>query len=309
MAKTKEEVERQSKNDRLWESLDYSYGKKREASNKAYDNARSQMDRQALSRGMQRSFYNNQSLANLNKQKIDADQDIWNAQIADYQNRLTDLENQEEAMDLQERQFAEQQRQFDANLAYNQERAKVADTQFNLQFGEGQRQFDTNLAWQREQAAAQQKQAAEQMAYNRERAAVADNQWNLNFAYQKERDQVGDTQWERQFAEGVRQFDAQHGNKSGGSSGSPSGKDKETETPAAAEPPKNTTAGDTFGQFFTRLGAGVNKTVSNPNAREVERTVEFVKTGIPNNTKLVHLNRLPVKDETLKKKPSFKAEK
>ena len=91
-AKTKKDVEQQSAKDRLWDSLDYSYGKQREQSDEAYDKAIAQTDRQALSRGMQRSSYNNATLANLQNQKVKAQNDITSSQIADYQNRLTALE-------------------------------------------------------------------------------------------------------------------------------------------------------------------------------------------------------------------------
>ena len=71
-ARTQQDVDNMSKKDRLWDSLNYSYGLKREDSERQYDKAYSQADRQALSRGMQRSSYNAQNLANINQQKINA---------------------------------------------------------------------------------------------------------------------------------------------------------------------------------------------------------------------------------------------
>jgi len=112
------DIQNQSAADRLWESLDYSYGKQRERSNQSYDEAIANADRLALQRGMQRSSYTGQTLANLMNQKIEAGNDITAAQIADYQNRLTDLENQEWQRDFSERQFAESTRQYNENLAF-----------------------------------------------------------------------------------------------------------------------------------------------------------------------------------------------
>ena len=77
-----EEVDQQDSKTRLWQSLEQSYGRQREQSNEAYDKAISQADRQALSRGMQRSSYNNATLANLQDQKVKAQNDITSAQIA-----------------------------------------------------------------------------------------------------------------------------------------------------------------------------------------------------------------------------------
>ena len=122
-AKTRQEVDNMSKADRLWDSLSYSYGRKGDMLNKEYDRAYSQADRQALSRGMQRSTYNNQTLANVNENRINALNDNQSALIADYENRLGQLEEQEWQQDFQERQFAKNQRQYNENLAWDKEKA------------------------------------------------------------------------------------------------------------------------------------------------------------------------------------------
>lgn len=270
MAKTKAEVEQQTKNDRLWESLDYSYGKNSDAIAKSYDQAFSQASNQLLKRGMQRSAYGTQQLANIEKQKIDAQEDNRRALIADYQNRLTDLENQEAARDLQERQFAESQRQFNENLAYNKDRAAASDNQFTLQFNEGQRQFDLGQALAREQLAENQRQYNETQAYNRERANASDNQWNLSFNYQQERDKVGDTQWERQFAEGVRQFDVSHNGSSGGAGGK-----SPTPTQPSGEKPAGYTHNMTYGQWMNILGGVTSASAANASTNATKRIVEL----------------------------------
>ena len=51
-AKTKKDVEQMTTSDRLWDSLNHSYGQQREEIGRNYDKAYSQADRQALSRGM-----------------------------------------------------------------------------------------------------------------------------------------------------------------------------------------------------------------------------------------------------------------
>ena len=93
-AKNRTDVENMSARDRLWDSLSNAYGTKTKQSNEAFDKAYSEADRLALGRGMQRSSYNLQNLANINKQKIDAANEISSELIADYENRLGQLEQQ-----------------------------------------------------------------------------------------------------------------------------------------------------------------------------------------------------------------------
>jgi len=191
-ARTKTDVEQQDRRQRLWDSLDYSYGKKRQDSDDSFARSYSQADRQMLGRGMQRSSYGAQTLANINKQANDARQDIYDAQIADYQARLTDIEDKEQ-------EDARWQQQFE----YQQQRDAVGDNQWQMQFD-----------------------------YGKERDTVGDRQWQKQFNYQQGRDKVGDEQWQKQFNENVRQFNVLHpqgtgsgggGGYSGGSRGGSSG--------------------------------------------------------------------------------------
>lgn len=64
------------------EGLQSSYDKQREASRKEYEDAYSQIDRQHLQRGMQRSSYNAQTLANLRQQGAEAQQDLYTSQYS-----------------------------------------------------------------------------------------------------------------------------------------------------------------------------------------------------------------------------------
>lgn len=92
------------------EGLQATYDKAREASAKEYRQAYSKADRQMLSRGMQRSSYNAQTLANLSQQGAEAQQSIWDQQAA--------AENNIAAQRTQlAQQLAQQLSQYDASYA------------------------------------------------------------------------------------------------------------------------------------------------------------------------------------------------
>ena len=190
-ARTKKDVDEMSSSDRLWDSLDYSYGKKGEKIGAEYDKLASQQDRQMQSRGLGRSTMAMQAAANVGKQKIDALDDNYSQQIADYENRLGDEEDKAWQRDFSERQFAENTRQFNTNLAYQKEENAA---QRAWQSGESAAQ----RGWQGEQNAADramnQGQFDATMAYNRERATAADNQWAQEFAANR-----ADTAWNQNY--------------------------------------------------------------------------------------------------------------
>ena len=124
-ARTKQEVDEMTSKDALWDSLNYSYGTKREESDQSFDKAISQTDRAALSRGMQRSSYLGSVLANLRQQKIKAADDIWNTQIADYEARKNTLEQQELENERWERQFAATEEQNAWSRAFQEQQAEL----------------------------------------------------------------------------------------------------------------------------------------------------------------------------------------
>ena len=188
VAQTKKAVDNMSARDRLWDSLGYTYGLKREDSDKQFRQAYSQADRAALQRGMGRSSYNLSTLAGIDRQRIDAGNAIWSEQIADYENRLQQIEDAEREQANWEKQYAENQRQFNENLAFNRERANVSDTQW-------QKQYDYQVG--RDTVADQQWQ--KQYDYQLGRDKVADQQWNLTYNYQKERDAVADKQYQQNY--------------------------------------------------------------------------------------------------------------
>lgn len=197
-ARTKSDVDNMTARDRLWDSLNYSYGKKRESSDEQFRQAYSQADRQMLSRGMQRSSYGAQTLANIDQRRVEAQNDIYDNQIADYENRLYQLERDEKADDQWERQFAEGQRQYNENLGFQRERAAAQDNQWQQSFNYQQgRDAEADRQWQKA-FDAQQAQQAE-----------ANRQWQQTFNYQQSRDTVSDQQWQKAFDQSNTNTDRQ----------------------------------------------------------------------------------------------------
>ena len=122
-AETQEDVDAQDARTRLWQSMNYTYGRQMEQSDKNYQQAMVNTDNQMLNRGMQRSSYGLSLRANLEKQKADATRDILSAQIADYQNRLSEIEQREQEqanwqaqMDWQKEQAAQEQANWQAQM-------------------------------------------------------------------------------------------------------------------------------------------------------------------------------------------------
>lgn len=146
VARTKQDVDNMTKQERLWDSLNHAYGQQRESSDKSFDRAYSQADRQALSRGMQRSSYNAQNLANINQQKIEAQNNIWNNQIADYENRLGALESEEAEAERWERQFEANRADVAWNQNFQQGQADLAAQQWEREFTRGTDSADRQLA-------------------------------------------------------------------------------------------------------------------------------------------------------------------
>ena len=132
------------------------YEKQREASDKSYRQAYSQVGRETLRRGMQRSSYAAQRLANTELEGIEANQNIWDQQV-----------NAEGNLDAQlaqlQGQLADTLAGYDANQAadvmkrYNElqseeyERAREAEQyaesirQWQAQFDESIRQFNESM--------------------------------------------------------------------------------------------------------------------------------------------------------------------
>ena len=148
VATTQQDVDSQDAKTRLWQQLEYAYGNQLKKSDEAYDQAYSQADRQALARGMGRSSYNNQTLANLAAKKIEAQNEIGEAKIAAYQSGLNTLEQQEKEDEWRQKQWD-----------YQLERDKVSDERY-----------------------------AEERDYSRSRDEISDRRYEDELAYGRERD-------------------------------------------------------------------------------------------------------------------------
>lgn len=226
VARTKQDVDNMTRQERLWDSLNHAYEQQREASDRSFDKAYSQADRQALGRGMQRSSYNAQNLAGINNQKIKAQNDIWNNQIADYENRLGALESEEAEAERWERQFNAsredaqwnrdfQQKQFDAgredvawNRAFQQKQADTANQQWQLNFDASRADTAFNQGMQEKQFAANQDQNAWQRGMTEKQYADsrADTAWQQGMTERQYADNRADTAWNQEFQQ--KQFDA-----------------------------------------------------------------------------------------------------
>lgn len=122
-ATTQQDVINQDRPTRLWQATKQAYESQQRASTEATQQSYSQQSRHDDSRGMGRSSYSSQTLANILQKGIDSKNQIYANMIADYQNRLSDLEQQEQ-----------QQANWEAQFAYQKERDKEADRQWQLAF-------------------------------------------------------------------------------------------------------------------------------------------------------------------------------
>lgn len=165
------------------EGLQRTYDKQREASQKEYENAYSRADRQQLSRGMQRSSYTAQVLANLTKEGAEAQQELWDAQGAAEGN--IDAQRTQLAA-----QLADQLSQYSASEA--------ADVLARIKELEDQ-EYD---------------RGRENDQYKNSLSAQI-----YQFLYQGEQDKIAQEQWQKEFDENVRQWNAQYGSKGSGGGG------------------------------------------------------------------------------------------
>lgn len=165
------------------EGLQRTYDKQREASQKEYKNAYSRADRQQLSRGMQRSSYTAQVLANLTKEGAEAQQELWDAQGAAEGN-----------IDAQRTQLASQL----ADQLSQYSASEAADVLARIKQLEDQ-EYD---------------RVRENDQYKNSLSAQI-----YQFLYQGEQDKIAQEQWQKEFDENVRQWNAQYGSKGSGGGG------------------------------------------------------------------------------------------
>ena len=194
------------------EGLQRTYDKQREASQKEYENAYSRADRQQLSRGMQRSSYTAQVLANLTKEGAEAQQELWDAQGAAEGN--IDAQRTQLAA-----QLADQLSQYSASEA--------ADVLARIKQLEDQ-EYD---------------RIRENDQYKNSLSAQI-----YQFLYQGEQDKIAQEQWQKEFDENVRQWNAQYGSKgSGGGGGNNYNPDKDD-----TNNNKNLYTDDTFMNYMSQ---------------------------------------------------------
>lgn len=157
------------------DTLQGTYDKQREQSEKAYGDAYSAADRHALSRGMQRSSYNAQTLSNIDLESAEARQALYDqqtaaegaidtqrthlasqlaqqisqysaSQAADVLNRMRALEDQEYERSAASQQYQNSLSQQIYEMIYREQRDSVADQQWQQEFAESTRQFNASLA-------------------------------------------------------------------------------------------------------------------------------------------------------------------
>jgi len=200
MAVQKKEIDEMTPQERLWSSLDYSYGEQREDSRKTYARAKSEADRRALSRGMQRSLLNEQVQANLEHQSAEALNRIYAAQNAAYAAGLNQLEQQEADKQFRERQFAETQAQNAWNRSFQESEAQRAAEQFNLQFNASREDAEFNKNMQEQQFAANQDQTLWQRGFQESEAQRAADQFERQFSASREDAEFNKNLQQQQFA-------------------------------------------------------------------------------------------------------------
>ncbi len=207
------------------EGLQAAYDKQREQSREQYDQVYSKSDRQMLSRGMQRSSYAAQTLANISTEGAEAQQ-----AIADQQAAAEGEIAQQRTLLAQ--QLAQQLAQYDASKA-----ADVLGRIRELEEQEYQRGLD---------ASDRQNSLSMQL---------------YQLLYQQKRDEIEDNQWQQQFNESVRQYNAsQSGKSSGGGGGSSGGYTGGYNGSSANKPTQsgnsNTTGAMSWADFAAALGGG-----------------------------------------------------
>lgn len=204
------------------DALQAAYDKQREQTQKEYDKAYSQSDRQMLSRGMQRSSYGAQTLANISAAGAKAQGDISDAQTK----AANDLDAQRALL----------QQQLAGTLA-GYDTSQAADILKRFQ-------------------------ELQDTEYNRQQTADSTRNDILAKIYeytrQQEQDALSKEQWDKQFEESKRQFDAQHSPSSGG--GASSGTTTTTTTGTTSNPTGTTGGGMLYDDWLNALGGGTTTT-------------------------------------------------
>ena len=173
-AMTAEDVNNQDSRTRLWQSLKTGYDYQKENTAQAYDQNRSAADRAALQRGMGRSSYNLQTMANIDTEKAKALTQIDQNLIADYQNRIGQLEQQEAENERWEREFAANREDAAWNKSFQQKQADISQNNWQAEFNANRADTAWSQGMQEKQFGFTQQQWEDQKA-----------QWREEFDYNK----------------------------------------------------------------------------------------------------------------------------
>ena len=166
------------------QSIAGAYERQREESDLAYDRNKSAADRAALARGMGRSSYNLQTMANIDTEKAKA--------------RQTISDKEEEAAQQFGVQLASELRNnYQWETAQNYQRDRDTWNDYFQQQSLNQNQQSLNM--QAQQNAIANQQADRAYNYQVGRDQTADQQWQQSFNYQQQRDTVSDEQWQKTF--------------------------------------------------------------------------------------------------------------
>lgn len=196
------------------------YDAQREASGKQYDRNKSAAENAALKRGMGRSSYNLQTLANIDEDRAKAQQDIWNNQQSDLNQFAYQLgkdmqaqSNWQAEMDYQKERAGKADEQWQQQFDYQAGRDRTADEQwekqFNTQNSQWQQTFDTqNSQWERQFNANQAQQQVQNQQWERQ-FNTSNEQWNRQFEANQNQQNIANQQWERQFNTTNNQWERQ----------------------------------------------------------------------------------------------------
>lgn len=243
-------------------SLQASYDKQRETTAEGYANTRSAADRQSLSRGMQRSTYNNQVLSNIDIAGQKAQSELGDAQRRD---ETSIGQNKTLIAD----QLAEYIRQLETDRAQNEAAYADALRDKDYERANAARQYQNQLqqelyalSQQEEQLRIQNEQWEKEFSYTQQRNAVTDSQWYQQF-------QASSEQWAQQFSESQRQFNESLAAQQ------PKTTTTKKSTQPAQEPQQPQQSA--FSSFLSKLSSGVGNLVNTVSSSVAKKQEEEKK--------------------------------
>lgn len=197
--------------------LDATYAKQREQSEKAYAQAYSQADRNLLAKGMQRSSYGAQVLANIQQSGNEALQDIADAEAAHRQGIEGDQALLAQQLAAQIKQYDSAQaadilaymdeleaREYDRGQAANQYNNQLATQIYEYLMAEKQNDAEADR-WQKEFDAALQQQITDnerwqkEFEFTQQQHAAAQDQWQKEYDLTQQQQQAARDQWQKEY--------------------------------------------------------------------------------------------------------------